>query len=527
MIEKDIDYGHEAKNKLRSGVNKLSEAVKTTLGAGGNTVILEDELGRPHITKDGVTVAKSINLSDPVEHLGASILKQVAIKSASEAGDGTTTSIVLAQSLINNAFDSIEGTNLNVTKFRNELEKASKLVIDELTRKSKEVNETNLANVASISANNDEELGKIIADAYKEVGIDGAVTIEQSNNGNTYTKIIEGTRMKKGYHSPYMVTDKERNQAVLEKPFVAICDKKVNTIEDIEPLLQQALMKKRPILIVGEIETAVMNTLNVNKARGVLQINVVSPEGVGRQRFELLEDLAIMTGATVISDETGTDFSAVTAEFLGEAVKAVSTETETIITLGQTNDETKERADMMRKAIKENDGSISMFHLKDRLARLSGGIAAIHVGAFTEVEMKEKKDRVEDAIWATRSALEEGIVAGGGVALFNASQKLYTLSSNAKGLEEKAAIDCLIAALQTPMKVILENSGNDLLTFQEKIEKIRRRGYGMDVKTGRFGNMFDMGIIDPLKVTKNAVMNSVSVAITVLTTNCVVSNKRA
>ena len=527
MIEKEINYGLQAKDKLRSGINKLADAVKTTLGAGGKTVILEDDFGRPHITKDGVTVAKSINLSDPVEHLGASILKQVAIKSASEAGDGTTTSIVLAQALINGAFTAIEAQNLNVTKYRNELENASKLVIEELTKKSREVNSENLANVATISANNDKELGQIIADAYNKVGIEGAVTIEESNNGNTYTKIIEGTRLKKGYHSPYMVTDKERNQAVLEKPYIAICDKKVNTIEDIEPLLQQALKNKRPILIVGEIETAVMNTLNVNKARGVLQINVVSPEGVGRQRFELLEDLAIMTGATVISDETGTDFSAVTADFLGEAKKAVSTETETVITLAETNEQAAERAEMVRKAIKESDGGISLFHLKDRLARLSGGIAAIHVGALTEVEMKEKKDRVEDAIWATRSALEEGIVAGGGIALYNANQKLTTYISKVKTIEGVAAVACLKDALQMPLITILDNAGVDLKDFHSKLSKVRRRGHGMDIVSGRFGNMFDMGIIDPLKVTKNAVKNSVSVAITILTTDCVVSNKRA
>lgn len=527
MIEKQIDYGKDAQSKLLAGVNKLANAVKTTLGAGGHTVILEDDYGRPHITKDGVTVAKSINLSDPVEHLGASILKQVAIKSATEAGDGTTTSIVLAQSLINESFSALKDNNMNVTKFRNELEAASKLVIEELEKKSKEVNEENLFNVATISANNDEELGRIIADAYNEVGIEGAVTIEQSNDGNTYTKVIEGTRLKRGYHSPYMITDKERNQAVLEKPYIAICDKKVNTIEDIEPLLQQALIKKRPILIIGEIETAVMNTLNVNKARGVLQVNVVSPEGIGRQRFELLEDLAIMTGATVISDETGTDFSAVTYEFLGEAKKAVSTESETVITLMETNDAAKERAEMVRKAIKENEGSISLFHLKDRLARLSGGIAAIHVGALTEVEMKEKKDRVEDAIWATRAALEEGIVAGGGVALFNASQKLYSVMKSSTEKEKAAAIDSLIIALQEPLVMILTNAGYSMAEFSEKMSKVRRRGWGMDVKNMRFGNMFDMGIIDPLKVTKNAVQNSVSVAITVLTTDCVVSNRRA
>ena len=530
MIEKTIDFDNEARIGLSDGINKLANAVKTTLGAAGNTVILEDDFGRPHITKDGVTVAKSINLSDPVEHLGATVLKQASIKTADMAGDGTTTSIVLAQALVNASFEQIDlSDKLNVTRLRTELDLISQEVIEYVESKSRKVTDETLVNVATISANNDQELGEIIADAYKKVGVDGAVTIEESMTRETYTEIIEGTRIKKGYYSPYMITDKEKNAAVLENPFVLVSDKKINTIEDIELLLQAAILKKRPILIVSEIETAVMNTLNVNKSRGVLNVNVVSPEGVGLNRFELLEDLAIMTGAIIISDETGNDFSAVTPEFLGEAKKSVSTDRETVITLisEKTADAVKERAEMVRNILKKKEDTANDWHYKDRLSRLSGGVAAIHVGAVTEVEMKEKKDRVEDAIHATRAALEEGIVAGGGIALYNASQKVMGIFAKSKNKERKIAAYIMAKALRAPLIQILENASYSLDDFETKMDKVRRQGYGLDVRKLRFGNMFDLGIIDPLKVTKNAVSNATSVAITILTTNCVVSNKRA
>lgn len=528
MIEKTIDFDIDAREGLLSGINQLANAVKTTLGAAGNTVILEDDFGRPHITKDGVTVAKSINLSNPVEHLGATVLKQASIKTADIAGDGTTTSIVLAQELINTAFKQINDS-INVTRLRNELDLISQEVIAYISLKAKKVDSETLADVATISANNDRELGEMIASAYNSVGVDGAVTIEESMTRETYTEIIEGTRIKKGYHSPYMITDTEKNTAVLENPYVLVSDKKINTIEDIEPILKEVLVKKRSLLIISDIETAVMNTLNRNKAAGILTVNVVSPEGVGLNRFELLEDLAIMTGAVVISDETGNDFTAVTSDFLGEAKKAVSSDRETVIALisEKTADAVKERAEMVRNILKKKEDAVNEWHYKDRLSRLAGGIAAIHVGAVTEVEMKEKKDRVEDAIHATRAALEEGIVAGGGIALYNASQKVMSIHTKAKNKERKAAAYIMAVALRAPLIQILENASYSLDDFETKLDKVRRQGYGLDVRKLRFGNMFDMGIIDPLKVTKNAISNATSVAITILTTNCVVSNKRA
>jgi chaperonin GroEL len=529
MIEKDIDFDLDARSKLADGVNKLANAVKTTLGAAGNTVILEDEIGRPHITKDGVTVAKSINLSDPVEHLGATVVKQASIKTADEAGDGTTTSIVITQELINAAFERLESQTLNVTKLRNALESLSNDVVNNITSRSKKVTDDNLINVATISANNDAELGKIIADAYLKVGVDGAVTIEESMTKETYTEIVDGTRLKRGFHSPYMITDKEKNQAVLEKPLILISDKKITVVEDIEPCLAYAIRAKRPILIVSDMETSVMNLLNVNKAKGIIKVNVVSPEGVGLNRFELLEDLAIMTGAILVSDETGNDFSAVNEEYLGSALRSVSTEKETILTLDSslTGETIRERAEMVRNILKKKEDTVNDWHYKDRLSRLSGGVAAIHVGALTEVEMKEKKDRVEDAIFATRAALEEGIVAGGGVALYNAAMDMHSRYFKEKDKEMKEACLILAKAFIAPIKQILENASMSYDEFVEKIDNVRRRNYGFDVKRKRFGNMFSMGIIDPLKVTRNAIQNAISVGVTILTTNCTISNKRA
>ena len=529
MIEKNIDFDHDAREQLLNGVNKLANAVKQTLGAAGNTVILEDEIGRPHITKDGVTVAKSINLPEPVAHLGATAVKQASIKTADEAGDGTTTSIVITQELVNRAFEKIDSKKLNVTKLRNSLESLSIDVISSIKKRSKEVTDDNLKSVATIAANNDPELGGIIADAYLKVGVDGAVTIEESMTKETYTEVVEGTRIKRGFDSPYMITDKEKNQAILENAFVLISDKKITVVEDIEPVLRVAMKSKRPLLIISEMETAVMNLLNVNKARGVLSVNVVAPEGVGLNRFELLEDLAIMTGSILVSDETGNDFTAIDESFLGQVKKSVSTDKETILSLSGENIDTiiKERADMVRNILKKKKDQSNSWHYKDRLSRLSGGIAAIHVGALTEVEMKEKKDRVEDAIFATRAALEEGIVAGGGVCLYNAAMEMQSRYFKEEDVETKEACLILSSALISPIKQILENASMSYDDFVEKIDTVRRRNSGYDVKNKKFGNMFTMGIIDPFKVTKNAIQNAVSVSMTILTTNCVISNRRA
>ena len=530
MIEKEIDFNQDAKHKLRSGINKIADAVSSTLGAAGTTVILEDDLGRPQITKDGVTVARYVNLSDPVEHLAAEVVKQASIKTADEAGDGTTTSIVLARAIVNNSLGAIEeDSTLNVTGLRKAIEGSCDLITSFLDSKSKPVDKNSLESVASISANNDYDLGKIIAQAYDKVGVDGVVTIEESMGSNTYVDIVEGTRIKRGFKSPYMITDKEKNQCVLENPYVLVSDKKVNTIEDIEVPLKYAMGSKKPLLIIAEVETAVMNTLNVNKSRGVLQVNVLSPEGVGLNRFELLEDLAVMTGAVVVSDDTGNDWNGVTAEFLGEAKKSVSTNKETILTLNlkKTADAVKAQAERVKSILKNKEDVDNDWHYKDRLSRLSGGIAAIFVGASTEIEMKEKKDRVDDAVSATKAALEEGILPGGGVALYNAVSKLNGQVLRGKTKEIRAGARILQMSLMEPMKTILLNAGVKVKKIEDQMVDSGRFTNGYDVKKGRFGNLYTIGIIDPLKVTKNALKNAVSVATTILQTNCVISNKRA
>ena len=531
MIEKAIDFDKEAKNKLQSGVDKIANAVKSTLGAAGTTVILEDDLGRPHVTKDGVTVARYINLSDPVEHLAADIVKQASIRTADEAGDGTTTSIVLTQAIVGEASRVFnESPDVNPTAVRKVIEDGVDIVCDFLESKAKPVTPETLIDVATISANNDPELGKIIAEAYDKVGVDGVVTIEESMGAQTYVDIVEGTRIKRGFHSPYLITDKEKNQAILENPLVLVSDKKVNTVEDIELPLKFAMQSKRPLLIVADVETPVMNTLNVNKARGVLQVNVLAPEGVGLNRFELLEDLAIMTGATVVSDETGNDWNGVTAEFLGEARKSVSTNKETILTLNleKTADAVKEQAERVRSILANKEDVDNNWHYKDRLSRLAGGIAAIYVGALTEVEMKEKKDRVDDAVCATKAALEEGILPGGGAALAHAATKIFGMISKGKTQEEQEGLSILWASLFAPIETIMKNSG--VMNTDEVLEVIQSCGRfttGYDVKKKRVRNMYTAGVIDPLKVTKNALRNAASVATTILQTNCVISNKRA
>lgn len=531
MIEKDIDFNQDAKNKLQSGVNKIADAVKSTLGAAGTTVILEDDLGRPHVTKDGVTVARYINLSDPVEHLAASIVKQASIRTADEAGDGTTTSIVLSQAIVNESILALENdSTLNPTSVRKHIEDGVEIVCDYLENKAKPVTKETLISVASISANNDPELGEIIAEAYDKVGVDGVVTIEESMGSQTYVDVVEGTRIKRGYHSPYMITDKEKNQAILENPLVLISDKKVNTVEDVEIPLKFAMQAKRPLLIVADVETAVMNTLNVNKARGVLQVNVLAPEGVGLNRFELLEDLAVMTGGIVVSDETGNDWNGVTSEFLGEAKKSVSTNRETILTLNleKTADAVSDQAERVRLILSNKEDTDNDWHYKDRLSRLSGGIAAIYVGALTEVEMKEKKDRVDDAVCATKAALEEGILPGGGAALAHAASKLLKYIRESKTNDEKQGFFILYNSLFSPIETIMKNSGvDDTDKPLSKIQDCGRFTTGYDVKKRSVRNMYTAGVIDPLKVTKNALKNAASVATTILQTNCVISNKRA
>lgn len=526
MIEKEILYKKEARQKLVDGVNTVADAVKVTLGAAGRNVIIEDERGLPHVTKDGVTVANSINLSDPVENLGASIIKQASDRSSRNSGDGTTTTCVLTQALIAEASSRID-ENTNITQFKNGMEAACVEVVKTLKARSKKVSNKTLKSVSRISANNDAELGNIIAEAYIKVGKDGLVTMEESLNSNTYVSVVDGTRIRKGYTSPYMVTNPEKQEAVLENPLVFISDQEIKSLEDITPILEVAIKNKRSILIVSDVDIAVMNSLNVNKAKGIIKVNVIEPEGVGIKRFELLEDLCALTGAILASDETGNDLSVIDASYLGEAVKSISTTTETILIV----DRPKHKLDIdarlksINESIANAENKLHLWHYKDRLSRMSGGVAVVHVGANSELEMKEKKDRVDDAIHAVKSALEEGILPGGGVALLKTKMPFTPDGSSNSFIDGWCSV---VGALSAPSLQILRNAGVDVVSvFNKVFESVDEEDFGYNVLTEEFGDMYKMGIIDSTKVVRNAIENAVSVSATLLTTEATVTNKRA
>lgn len=528
MIKKYVEFGSDARRKLIDGVNILADAVKSTLGAAGKTVIIEDDFGRPHVTKDGVTVAKSIHLPHEIANMGASIIREASIKTADKAGDGTTTSVVIAQDLIKNAVDKLEGSKMNVSVFRENLEELAKQIVEFLDKKKKKVTKKDLVNVASISANNDSELGEIIAEAFNKVGSDGAVSVETSPTNETYVRVVEGTRMKRGYASPYLITDKEKSTSVLENPLVLIADKKVSKWDDIKYYLEVSITKKRPILIIADIDQAVMSNINNNKLRGALDINVVAPEGVGNNRLELLSDLAVMTGAVVVSDDTGVDWNNMNTDNLGTAKKVTSSAGQTIITLNaDVKEKVKNQAESVRKIIENKEDKPNMYHYKDRLSRLAGGVATIYVGAYTEVELKEKKDRVDDAIAATRAALEEGVLPGGGAALLHASLSILKKYAGVPMTEEKdAAVFTVTQALSAPISTIMSNSGLDLNEIDGNILSIGNDTFnkGFDVKKKKIVDMNKAGIIDPAKVTKSAFLNAMSVAQIILQTDSIITN---
>lgn len=530
-IEKFVDFGDEASQFLRQGINTLANAVKTTLGAAGKTVIIEDDFGLPHVTKDGVTVAKSINLSHPVEHMGASIIRDASIKTGDVAGDGTTTSVVLAQDIIKHAADKMQSEpQLNHNRIRERMGAIGKDILDYLGKNTKKVTKKQLQSVATISANNDKVLGRVVAEAFQKVGTDGAVSIETSSNQDTYVKVVDGTRMKRGYASNYLITDREKSLCVMEDALVLIADKEIKKWADIQFYLEASLTQKRPLLIVGDVEQNVMANINNNKLRGALDICVVAPEGVGSNRLELLEDLAVMTGATVVSDDTGVDWTNVGVGNMGSVKKIVSSSSQTILTLdGSTSKQIKDQAKVVKSILENKDDTPNNWHYKDRLSRLAGGVATIYVGAYTEVELKEKKDRVDDAVCATRAALEEGILPGGGAALYHASIYLFKKNMEPSSDEEHdAAAFILYNSLTSPIATIMINSGktgaevDDIL--RDMADKPIEVGY--DVIAKETVNMYSSGIIDPAKVTTTAFKNALSVAEIVLQTNCIITNKR-
>jgi len=507
-IVKNLNFGREAKDKVFKGIEKLTKAVSSTLGASGQCVILEDDRGKPVITKDGVTVADSIILLDPVENMGATLLKEAARKTVKEAGDGTTTATVLAHSILTQAYAKSEKDNTR--NIKNGINSAVDKVIDYLQSVSISVKGNMLSDVATISCNNEKELGSIIGDAFSAVGENGVVVMEQTQDNQTYFEIVDGVEYDKGMTNTHFITNVEKNLIELDNPLVLILESRVESVRKIQSVLEYVIKEKKPLLIIGDLEQPVIATLAMNKAKGNIKVNVIEAPVYGINKKDTLNDLAILTGATVINEDLGDDLDVIQPEFLGKCNKATTSNEQTILQVDTNTEEVKELIKNVKKQLDEAKTPGEVIRLEKRLARLSAKVAVVKVGANSEIELKEKSDRVEDAICATKAAVKEGIVSGGGIALLDASNKIKA---------ENIGEEILLEAIKAPFNTILKNAG---------IEQVGtpREGVGVDVVTGEFVNMIDSGIIDPLLVTKSALRNAASVATTILSTDCVINNLR-
>jgi len=506
-IVKDVNFGDFAKNKVIAGVEKLAKAVKSTLGASGKCVIYEDARGTPVITKDGVTVAESVVLFDPVENMGATLIKEAAKNTVKEAGDGTTTATVLAESLLKEVNNSDE----TIRDVKNGITSGLKKVNDYLDKISVKIEGDMLESVSSISCNNDVELGKIIAEAYTKVGNDGVVLMEESPTEETYVEVVDGVQIDSGLTSPHFVTDKDKQVCELDNPLVLIVTSEIPNIRKIQTILEHVIKTKRALLIVAPVDQQVKAALLMNKVKGNIKVNIVDLPGFGPTKNDTCEDLAFLVGAKVINEELGDDLENITVDCLGEAYTSVTDDKNTVLTIDKPEQELKERIKLIKKTINKWDKNpfIQKKH-RERLAMLSGSVGVVKVGANSKVEMKEKKDRVEDAIYATKAALKQGIVPGGGVALLNASERV-----SIENVGEKILLD----AIRAPFTTILDNAGIE--QAQELTE-----GYGINVVTGEEVDMISSGIIDPVLVTKSALKNAVSVVTTIISADCVISNMR-
>ena len=507
-IVKDLSFGTEAKDKIMHGVDKLANAVKSTLGASGKCVIYEDAMGRPVITKDGVTVAESVVLYDPVENIGATLIKEAARNTVKEAGDGTTTATVLAQSLLHLANE--KKYEQTVRPIKEGILSGLKKVTEYLEKNAVPVNGDMLESVSAISCNNDVALGKIISQAYSKVGKDGVVLMEESETHDTHVDFVEGTRIDCGLKSPHFMTNKDKGKAVLENPYVLIVTSPIPNIRKIQNVLEFVIKKKRSLLIVAGVEQQPMAALLANKVKGNIKVNVVDLPGFGPTKQETIEDLAILTGAKVINEELGDDLDLIQPDVLGEAIQSITDNSHTVIQISDQGDVLTDRIKLVEKKIKQEKNPFLKKKLRQRLAMLNGQVAMIKVGANSKIELKEKKDRVEDAIYATKAALQEGIISGGGVALLDASYAI---------IPENDGEAILLEAIKAPYAAILDNAA---LAHKES----GKVGIGIDVVDNKEVNMIEAGIIDPVLVTKTALKNAVSVVNTIFSANCVISNVR-
>jgi len=506
---KALDFGQEAKSKIITGVDKLARAVKSTLGASGKCVIYEDARGNPVITKDGVTVAESVVLFDQVENLGATLIKEAARNTVKEAGDGTTTATVLAEALLKEV-NKEKYKDLSIRFIKNGIQNAIESVNEYLTSQAIEVKGSMLEDVSSISCNNDKQLGIIIAEAYEKVGKDGVVFMEGSGTEETYVDIVDGVQFDSPLISSHFITDNEKHEAILEHPVVLIVGSKIPNIRKIQPILEHVIKHKKELLIVADVDQQLKSALMMNKVKGNIKVNIVDLPGFGKTKQDTIQDLAFLTGATVINEELGDDMDLITIECLGEASKAVTNNKNTVITTIDLGNDLTERINNVKKAIKKEKNPFLKKKQQDRLAMLSGKVGIVKVGADSKVELKEKKDRVEDAIYATKAALKEGIVPGGGIALLNASQQIVPTNQ---------AEQILLNAIKAPFYTILDNAG-----IENKTEPTL--GKGIDVTNGSTCDMIEHGIIDPVLVTKSALKNAVSVVSTIISADCVISNAR-
>ncbi len=525
-MAKDISYGIDARNALLNGIDKLADTVKITLGPKGRNVVLDKKYGAPLITNDGVTIAKEIELEDAMENMGAALVKEVATKTNDAAGDGTTTATLLAQAFVREGMKNLTA-GANPMVLRKGIAKAVDKAVECLVANSKKVNGTDdIARVGTISAG-DEVIGKLIADAMEKVTSDGVITVEESKTAETYCEVVEGMQFDRGYLSPYMVTDTDKMEAVLDDAFILITDKKISNIQDVLPLLEQIVQAGKKLLIIADdVEGEALTTLVLNKLRGTFVCVAVKAPGFGDRRKDMLRDIAILTGGEVISDELGLDLKETQVHQLGRARQVKINKENTIIVDGAgDSEEIQNRVAQIKSSIETTTSDFDREKLHERLAKLAGGVAVIKVGAATEVEMKEKKLRIEDALNATKAAVEEGIVAGGGTAYLNVIADVAKVGENLTG-DEKTGVSIVLKALEAPVRQIAANAGYDGGVIVDKILTSGKKNFGFDAYNENYVDMLEIGIVDPTKVTRSALQNAASIASTVLTTEAVVADKK-
>ncbi len=522
-MAKDIKFDIEARDGLKKGVDALANAVKVTLGPKGRNVVLEKSFGSPHVTKDGVTVAKEIELEDPIENMGAQMVKEVASKTNDLAGDGTTTATVLAQAIVREGLKNV-AAGANPMDLKRGIDKAVNTIVEDLKSQSQEVGENSdkIQQVAAISANNDNTIGSLIAEAFGKVGKEGVITVEEAKGTDTTVDVVEGMQFDRGFISPYFVTDTDKMIAELENPYILLHDKKITNLNDILPILEPIAQSGRPLLIIAEdVEAQALSTLVVNKLRGGLKVAAVKAPGFGDRRKAMLEDIAILTKGVVITDELGMSLDQTKIEMLGSAEKvSIDKDNTTIVNGSGDQSQIEARVSQIKSQIEATTSEYDKEKLQERLAKLAGGVAVLYVGAASEVEMKEKKDRVDDALHATRAAVEEGIVAGGGVALVRAINSLQ--NTNADNKDEETGIAIVKRAIEEPLRQIINNAGGEGSVIVAKVAE-GEKDFGYNAKTEEYVTMFEAGIIDPTKVTRVALENAASVAGMLLTTDCIVT----